>query len=258
MSGAMPPVLLERRGACALVTLNRPDALNAINTAMLDAFDAALDEVAAGDAIALVLTGAGRAFCAGTDLKGDDHPPGVDRADFADARVARLHALLLRLAAFPVATIAALNGLAYGGGLELALGCTFRVAAASAKFALPEIRLGLMPSYGGTVLLPRLIGEGRALQMMLTGESIDAAEAQRIGLINAVGEDALAGALALSERLPHGRGIAQRMIRDAVSGAAGLDTAAALAHEAAAVAKVARSDEIRDVAARFAARKQGG
>jgi len=254
----MAPVLLERRGDCALVTLNRPEALNAIDTALLDAFDAALDEVADSDAAALVLTGAGRAFCAGTDLKADDHPPGISPADFADARVARMHALLLRLAGYPIASIAALNGLAYGGGLELALGCTFRVAATNARFALPEIRLGLMPSYGGTVLLPRLIGEGRALQMMLTGESIDAAEALRSGLVGAVGDDAVAEALALAARLPHPRGIAQRMIRQAVHGAAGLDTAAALAHERAAVGTVARSDEVRGVAARFAAREREG
>lgn len=251
-------VTLERRGDFALITLNRPEVLNAINALLLDALDAALDAVKASDAAALILTGAGRAFCAGSDMKGEGRSAEIDPADFADARIARMHALLLRLSGFPVASIAALNGLAYGGGLELALGCTFRTAAAGVNLALPEIKLGLMPSYGGTVLLPRLIGEGRALQMMLTGEPVDAGEALRIGLVSAVGDDAVAEALALAARLPHGRGIAQRMIRHAVSGAAGLDTAAALAHERAAAVSVAQSDETRQVAARFAARKQEG
>ncbi|MCB2079946.1 MAG: enoyl-CoA hydratase/isomerase family protein [Novosphingobium sp.] len=250
----MAAVELNRTGGCAVITLNRPEVLNAINTGLLDALDNALDQVEGSDARAVVLTGAGRAFCSGSDMKGEEGH--ADRTGFADARIARMHALLLRLADFPIPTIAALNGLAYGGGLELALGCTFRVAASGAKLAFPEIRLGLMPSYGGTVLLPRIIGGGRALDMMLTGASIDADEARRIGLVSIVGEDAVDEALALASRLPHSTGISQRMIRTTMMRGLHLPLAQALDHERQAALEVAQSDEIRDIAARFAARER--
>jgi enoyl-CoA hydratase/carnithine racemase len=250
----MSVLSLERIGDCAVATLNRPDVLNAFSTPLLDLIDEALDQVEASDATALVFTGAGRAFCSGSDLSGEDAHDG-DTLGFANARIARMHALLLRLIDFPKVSIAALNGLAYGGGLEFALGCTFRTASPGARLCLPEIRLGLMPSYGGTQLLPRLIGPGRALELMLTGESVEAAEAHRIGLVNVVDEDPVGAAVRLAGRLPGGAGIAQRVIRRCVADAANLDLAAALERERIHALEVADSEDARKGVERFLARK---
>lgn len=245
----------ERIGNAALVTLNRPEKLNAINSAMLDELEALLEAIEASDAGALILTGAGRAFCSGSDISGGDRHDG-DTRGFAEARIKRMHALILRLASYRQPSIAALNGLAYGGGLELSLACTFRTAAPDARLCLPEIRHDLVPSYGGTQLLPRLIGTGRALEMMLTGESVTAAQALQLGLVTAVDADPVAAAIALAERLPRQAGPAQQMIRKSVFLGAGLELAAALELERKLAMDIAVSAEAREGAARFAVRKQ--
>ena len=249
--------LLERRGPHAVVTLNRPAKLNALDDALVTALEDALEEVAASDARALILTGAGRAFCAGSDISGGDR--GFESAsEHAVQRIGRMHRLVLRLVEFPITTIAACNGLAYGGGLELALACTFRVAAPTARLALPEVRLGLLPSYGGTQLLPRLIGQPRALRMMLTGEPLEAGEALALGLVDVVDEDPVAAAAALAERLPSGTALAQRLIRRAVQEGASLDLARGLELERDLALQIAGSDEAREVATRFAALRTSG
>lgn len=250
----MQALMTSRLGDCAVLTLNRPDKLNALNTALLDQLERALDEAPAGNPVALILTGAGRAFCAGSDISGEDVHDGSTE-DFARSRIARMHALLLRLIDYPVPTIAALNGLAYGGGLELALACTFRTVTPSARLCLPEIAHGLFPSYGGTQLLPRLIGQGHALEMMLTGEPIDAARALEIGLIHSIADDAIAAALTMVNRLPNGAGLAQRMIRRALFGGMSLDLPAALQLEATFAMEVAVSDQARRGGSKFSSRK---
>jgi enoyl-CoA hydratase len=174
-------VHLSRLDELALVTLDRPQALNALSFALLRDLDRALDEVAAGDARALLVTGAGeRAFCAGadiTELQG--------RSVAAVREGARSgQRIVARLAQLPIPSIALVNGYAFGGGLELALACDFRLAARNARLGLPEIKLGLIPGYGGTQRLPRLVGEARALEMILTGRTVMAEEAERIGLVN--------------------------------------------------------------------------
>src|SRR5579862_3380007 len=123
MERNMGIVMVERLGSCAVVTLNRPHVLNAINGALLDSLDASLDEIETSDATTLVLTGSGRAFCSGSDMSGEEKHK-EDVVEFANARIARMHSLILRLSGFRMPSIAALNGLAYGGGLELALACT--------------------------------------------------------------------------------------------------------------------------------------
>jgi enoyl-CoA hydratase len=137
-------LLVERQniGLCAVLTLNRPAVLNALDDALLDALDVELDTAEVDSCRAVVIVGRGRAFCAGSDLGGAHGDP--------EARVRRMHRLVERLQTFPKITIAALNGLALGGGLEIALACTFRVAMAKAKLGLPEVKLGLIPLYGGT------------------------------------------------------------------------------------------------------------
>ena len=176
---------LTRLDDLALLTLDRPEALNALSFELLRDLGAALDEVAAGDARALLVTGAGdRAFCAGADIRelmGRSLQAARDGAAFGQATLAKLDTL-------PIPSIALLNGYAFGGGLELALACTFRLASPAAKLGLPEIKLGLIPGYGGTQRLPRLIGEARALDMILTGRAVAADEALAIGLVNRIAD----------------------------------------------------------------------
>jgi enoyl-CoA hydratase len=178
-------MLVERRRVeeFALLTLNRPEALNALNGALLDELAGGMDWAMASGARALLVTGAGeRAFCAGADiseLRGRSVPRVKQDAE-------RGQALFRRLDRAPLPSVAIVNGYAFGGGLELAMACTFRLATPNAKMGLPEIKLGLMPGYGGTQRLPRIVGEGRALELIMTGRAIDAEEAHRIGLVSRV------------------------------------------------------------------------
>ncbi|TCT06230.1 enoyl-CoA hydratase/isomerase family protein [Aquabacter spiritensis] len=188
---------LTRDGAYAVLTLTRPEALNALSFAIIRALGAALDEVAGWDVRALIVTGAGeKAFCAGADIKELMGRPLM--AEKAGAELGQ--ATFAKLDALAIPSIAAINGFAFGGGLELALACTFRVAAPKAKMGLPEIKLGLIPGYGGTQRLPRLIGEARAMEMILTGRTVDAQEALAIGLVNRLAEgDVTAAAVAFAD-----------------------------------------------------------
>lgn len=174
-------VQLTYRDNAAIVTLDRPQALNALSFAVIASFDAALDEVAVSDTRVLLITGAGeKAFCAGADIK-----ELRNRDMMAQKRGAELgQATFSKLERLPMPSIALINGYAFGGGLEIALACTFRLATANAKMGLPEIKLGLIPGYGGTQRLPRVVGEARALEMILTGRTVEAEEALRIGLVN--------------------------------------------------------------------------
>jgi enoyl-CoA hydratase len=185
-------LLLEISDRIATVTINRPDKLNALNDAMMREIGAIMDELTANkDVGAIIITGAGRAFVAGADISRLAAAATGDLEIFA--RRGQGVFRKIELSAKPV--IAAVNGFALGGGCELALACHVRIASTLAKFGLPEVKLGLIPGYGGTQRLPRLVGRGQALQMILTGEPIDGAGAVRVGLANAVVEpDALAGA----------------------------------------------------------------
>lgn len=174
-------VKLEKRDDIALLTLDRQEALNALSFAIIDEIGAAIDRVPEMGVRALLITGAGaKAFCAGADIKElRNRPLAAQRAG-----IERGQAAFAKLDTLPVASVALINGYAFGGGLELALACTFRLATRNAKMGLPEIKLGLTPGYGGTQRLPRVIGEARALEMILTGKTVDAEEASRIGLVN--------------------------------------------------------------------------
>lgn len=178
-------VRLDRREEVLVLTLDRPDALNALSFAIIREIGEALDEAARSDARALIVTGAGtKAFCAGADIK-----ELRNRSLMEERRGAELgQATFAKLDTLPMASVAVINGYAFGGGLELALACTFRLATPIAKVGLPEIKLGLIPGYGGTQRLPRLVGEGRALDMIMTGRTVEAEEAERIGLVNRIVE----------------------------------------------------------------------
>ena len=175
------PVELTRRDEFAIITLNRPEALNALSIQIVKDIGAALSEVAESDARALLLIGAGdRAFCAGADINelAGRTLTEVKRGAEAGQRT------FARLDTFPMPSVAIINGYAFGGGMELASACTFRIATPNAKMGLPEIKLGLIPGYGGTQRLPRLIGEGRALELIMTGRTVESAEEEVHASIN--------------------------------------------------------------------------
>ena len=177
-------LLFEIRDGVAFLTVNRPDKLNALNDQVVDELGQAAERIAREDAIrGAILTGAGpKAFVAGADIADLAKQGPFD----GKARALRGQAVLRRLETCGKPVIAAVNGFALGGGCELAMACHLRIAADTAKFGQPEVKLGIAPGYGGTQRLPRLVGKGVALQLILTGEMIDAQEAYRIGLVNKV------------------------------------------------------------------------
>lgn len=193
-------VELTRQDEFAVLRLNRPSALNALSFNILRQISRALDEVAewgvARQVRALLVIGAGeKAFCAGADIKEFQGRSLVERkrgAELGQSTFAKLDKM-------PIPSVAIINGFAFGGGLEFALACTFRLATRNAKVGLPEIKLGVIPGYGGTQRLPRLIGEGRALEMIMTGRTVAAEEAERIGLVSRIIEgDAVAAGIAFA------------------------------------------------------------
>lgn len=177
-------ILIENRDDVAVITINRPDKLNALNAETVSELRVALERVAADEAVrAVIVTGAGaKSFVAGADIAELAQMTPLNGIEVSRQGQDTFRAL--ETMSKPV--IAAVNGFALGGGLELALACHFRVASENAKFGLPEVKLGIIPGYGGTIRLPRVVGRGRALEMILTGEMIDAQEAYRIGLVNHV------------------------------------------------------------------------
>jgi len=177
-------LLVETRDGITFVTINRPDKLNALNDQVMVELGQAAERIATEAGIrGAILTGAGpKAFVAGADI-GDLSQQGPFDGK---ARAQRGQGVLRRLETCGKPVIAAINGFALGGGCELAMACHIRIAAENAKFGQPEVKLGIAPGYGGTQRLPRLVGKGVALQLILTGEMIDAQEAYRIGLVNKV------------------------------------------------------------------------
>ncbi|MBT3331359.1 MAG: enoyl-CoA hydratase [Rhodospirillaceae bacterium] len=188
------PVEYSRIDEFALITLNRPEALNALSVQVVKDIGAAIDEAAASDARAILITGTGeKAFCAGADISefmGRNVVECIAATELGQNTFAKLDSL-------SIPSLAVINGFALGGGLELATACTLRVATANAKLGVPEIKLGLIPGYGGTQRLPRLVGQGRALDMVMTGRMVAAEEALSMGLINRLVEaPAIDGAIA--------------------------------------------------------------
>jgi enoyl-CoA hydratase len=208
---------LTRRDEFALLTIDRPEALNALSDATLRELSDAIDEAGRGDARALLVTGAGdKAFCAGADIK-----ELMGRPLAGDLHAAkRGQRILGKLDRLPILSVALINGIAMGGGLELALACTFRLASRTARMALPEIKLGLIPGYGGTQRLPRLVGEARALEMILSGRIVAADEALAIGLVNRLYDgDAVAAGIEFARSMTRHGLPALRFARDAVRSA---------------------------------------
>jgi len=210
-------LVYEKKSTIVQLTINRPKALNALNELTLREISAALDEVSADSGVSgLILTGAGeKAFVAGADIKEIALITGVQATNFARSG----QSVFDRIENLGKPVIAAVNGFALGGGCELALACTFRIASATARFGLPEVKLGIIPGFGGTQRLPRLVGKGRALQMMLSADPIDAQEAHRIGLANEVVEPArlLARAEEILKKIEANGPLAIRLCMEAVN-----------------------------------------
>ncbi|MEM5278556.1 2-(1,2-epoxy-1,2-dihydrophenyl)acetyl-CoA isomerase PaaG [Cupriavidus taiwanensis] len=196
------PILLAWQGPVAVITLNRPDKLNSFTRAMHQALQQALDHVEAGGARALLLTGAGRGFCAGQDLADLDFTPG-HMTDLGELIDTWFNPLIRRLQALPLPVVAAVNGTAAGAGANLALACDMVLAARSASFIQAFVKIGLAPDSGGTWLLPQRIGMARALGLAMTGERLSAEDAEAWGLVWQTMDDPLLPeqALALATHL---------------------------------------------------------
>ncbi len=198
----------------AVITINRPEALNALNAQVLYELGVAFELAQADLGVqALVITGSGRAFVAGADIAGLQ-----GSTDSFSGRESALAGqdVMNTLAALPIPTVAAINGFALGGGLELALAADLRVASHAAKLGLPEVGLGIIPGYGGTQRLPRLIGQGRAFDLIFTGRHVSADEALQMGLVNRVVDDALEGALDLARLTLKNAPVALGLAKEAV------------------------------------------
>jgi enoyl-CoA hydratase len=241
-----PNVFVERDGAVATVTINRPKVLNALNSDTLDELRKAMLELQRDAAIrAIVLTGAGeKAFVAGAD---------INELAVQSPTSGREHALkgqhvfdLIENLGKPV--IAAINGYALGGGCELAMACTLRIAADTAKLGQPEINLGLLPGYAGTQRLPRLVGRGRAMELILTGVPISAQEAERIGLVNrtVAAAELMNAVRTLAAQLAKSAPIAMRYIIEAVNRGVEMPFADACRYEATLFGLVASTDDMRE------------
>ncbi len=243
---AFDNLLLERDGAIAIVTINRPKVLNALNTQTIDELRRAILDLKQDEGVRVViLTGAGeKSFVAGADINelAVQTPSGGREHALAGQHVLDV----IENMGKPV--VAAINGWALGGGCELAMACTLRIAADTAKLGQPEIALGLLPGYAGTQRLSRLVGKGKALEMILTGAPIAADEALRIGLVNrVVPAAALMGeARALAAQLAKSAPIAMRYIINAVNKGTEMAFAEACQYEATLFGLVASTEDMRE------------
>ena len=226
-------ILIDVSDGVAVITLNRPKVLNALNTALLGELDSALDALAVEDSVrAVIITGAGeKAFAAGADIQELAGLSGLE----GQALALRGQKIFSKLEALGKPVIAAINGFALGGGCELALAASIRIAGETAKLGQPEVKLGLIPGYGGSQRLPRLVGKGAALKMILTGEMVSAAEALRIGLVDEVvpAAELMTRARELAATIASMAPIAVRQCLAAVREGYDLPLNEALAHEAA-------------------------
>ena len=253
---AFDNLLIERDGATAIVTINRPKVLNALNSQTLDELRRAILDLKQDASVRVViLTGAGeKSFVAGADINelAVQTPTGGREHALAGQHVFDLIENLGK----PV--IAAINGYALGGGCELAMACTLRLAADTAKLGQPEIALGLIPGYAGTQRLPRLVGRGKAMEMILTGAPIAADEAQRIGLVNRVvpAAELITAARALAAQLAKNAPIAMRYIINAINKGAEMPFAEACQYEATLFGLVASTADMKEGTTAFLAKRK--
>lgn len=232
------------------ITVHRPDKLNALNSATIDELDRAIVAMVSAEEVSgIIVTGAGRAFVAGADIAE------LASLDTGGARDLSRHGqqVFSRFESSHKPVLAAVNGFALGGGCELAMACHIRIAADTAKFGQPEVKLGLIPGYGGTLRLPRLVGPAHAAQLLLTGEIIDAAEAARIGLVNRVVPlaELMSTAEALMRQILANAPLARSRILDAIRRAADAPSTAAFDLETSGFTMLAGTEDAREGTAAF-------
>ncbi len=250
-------LIFEKKDDIGILTVNRPDKLNAISNELTSELSSLLDELEKDDKLrVLVITGAGdKAFVAGADIQ-----ELVDR----DARMGRRvsherQEIFSRIENLPVPVIAAVNGYALGGGLELALACNIRICSEKAQFGAPEVKLGIIPGDGGTQRLPRLVGLGRAMEMILSGDFIDAQEAHRIGLVNKVvpPEELMKAAMELAQKIASRPPLAVRYAKEAVNRSQEGDAASGFALESYLHALTCTTEDKKEGVAAFLEKRKG-
>jgi enoyl-CoA hydratase len=227
----MKTVILEKEEGLAIITINRPKALNALNYEVLMELEQAIESVRTDDSIGVViLTGLGRAFVAGADIAAMQSMTVAEAYTFA--RMGQ--EVFNQIETLPKIVIAAINGFALGGGCELAMACDIRVASEKAKLGQPEVNLGITPGFGGTQRLARLVGKGRALELIVTADNISAEEAERLGLVNkVVGEEELMDAAKdLAKKILSKGSFAVRYAKAAVHNGLQSDIKTAIEYEA--------------------------
>ena len=210
-------LIYEKKDNIGVLTINRPEKMNALSNELIEELSQFLDDVQNDEELrVLVITGAGeKAFVAGADIQ-----ELVDRDALLGRKVSRTRQeIFSRIENLPIPVIAAVNGYALGGGLELALACSIRICSEQAQFGAPEVKLGIIPGDGGTQRLPRLVGLGRAMEMILTGDFIDAQEAYRIGLVNQVTshDELMEKAMDLAKKIAKRPPLAVRYAKEAVN-----------------------------------------
>jgi len=228
----MTNLICERQNDTAIVTINRPKALNALNRDTLEELLACFKELEGDEGlVAVILTGSGeKAFVAGADISFMQKLNALEGREFGKLG----HAVMESVERFSRPVIAAVNGFALGGGCELAMACDFRIASENARFGQPEVNLGVIPGFGGTQRLPRLVGRGQALELIFTGDMIDAQQAQRIGLVNRVVtlQQLLPECLEITAKISQKGPVAIRMCKEAVATGLEMDIARACSYEA--------------------------
>ena len=238
-------LLSERQDAVLTLTLNRPEVLNGLTGELIDAITAAVTAASTDDGVrAVVITGAGRAFCSGADLRAGFSEPDIDVGGYLDAHY---HPMIRAIRSIEKPVIASVNGVAAGAGLSLSLACDMRIAAESASFIQAFVRIGLVPDAGGSYFLPRLVGAAKAFEMSALGDSVDAAEALRIGLANrVVPDEQLAATTAeLASRLARGpRSVG--LVKSLLSGSLDSTLDEQLTREAALQTAASRTDDFRE------------
>lgn len=245
---------LKVEGRVGILTVTRPEALNALNSQVLKDLDAAIDAVEGTDGIdVVILTGDGRSFVAGADIGEMKDCGAIEGKKFGDAG----NRVFLKLENMTKPVICAVNGFALGGGCELAMSCDIRLASEKAKFGQPEVGLGITPGFGGTQRLPRIVGIGRAMELILTARTIGAAEAKEMGLVNTVypAEELMGKAMAMANTIAAQAQIAVRQSKRCIRKGMQTDMATGVAYEAEAFGLCFATEDQKEGMTAFAEKK---
>jgi enoyl-CoA hydratase len=240
----------EVKGHVAVLTVNRPEALNALNTNVLQDLSQAVAQAEADNNVyVLILSGAGKAFVAGADISQMKDFSAIEAKAFAEYA----NNLFSKIEGMSKPVIAAVNGYALGGGCELAMSCDIRIAGSKAKFGQPEVGLGITPGFGGTQRLPRIVGPSKAKELIFTADTIGAEEALRIGLVSKVvaDEELMETALAMANKIAGNAQIAVRQSKDAVNKGMQSDIVTGLSYEAQAFAVCFSTEDQKDAMTAF-------